>query len=95
MESWRLTGVLDLSSIPELWTEMEKRIRGNSQLTVDLSGVESTSSAALALLLQGLEEAQKSGCDLGFKHIPTSLLALAKVSNVENLLLQPGSGLPQ
>lgn len=95
MASWRLTGVLDLSSVPELWAEMLKRIQRESQLTVDLAGVNSTSSAALALLLQAMEEAHKSGCELRFAHIPASLLALAKVSNVENLLLQQESGLPQ
>ncbi len=88
MANWQLTSVLDLSTVPELWLELQRRIHANPRLTVNLSGVQGTSSAALALLLQGLEEAQKSGCELHFEQIPPSLLALAKVSNVDDLLIQ-------
>ncbi len=86
MSRWQLSGVLNLSTVPDLWREMATQIRSNKQLVVSLAGVESTSSAALALLLQGLEEAQKSGCELHYEHIPQDLQALAKVSNVLEIL---------
>ncbi|WP_456374338.1 STAS domain-containing protein [Thiolapillus sp.] len=85
--AWKLDGALDLTSIPRLWPEMARRIRASSELTISLGGVRKTSSAALALLLQGLEEARKVGCSLRYVDIPDDLLALARVSNVEKLLL--------
>ena len=86
-ETWKLNGVLDLNSIPGLWTEMARRIRASGELVVSLAEVRRASSAALALLLQGLEEARKAGCRLRYVDIPEDLLALARVSNVEKLLL--------
>ncbi|WP_456380240.1 STAS domain-containing protein [Thiolapillus sp.] len=86
MSRWQLSGALNLSTVPDLWREMAAQIHANRQLVVSLEGVESSSSAALALLLQGLEEAQQSGCELRYEHIPQDLLALAKVSNVLEIL---------
>ncbi len=83
---WDLKGALDLSTVPDLWEEMAAQIRSNQQLTISLAGVESASSAALALLLQGLDEAQNVGCKLHYEHIPKDLQALARVSNVQKLL---------
>jgi len=48
---------------------------------------EKANSAALALLLEGLELARKSGCTLEYSNIPRELLELARVSNVEALLV--------
>lgn len=86
MPRWQLTGVLDLSTVPDLWQEMAAQIRNNDQLIVSLEGVKSASSAALALLLQGLDEAQTAGCELRYEHIPQDLQALARVSNVQEIL---------
>jgi len=89
---WSLPEVLDLDSIPDIWPEMARRIGASRELSISLAGVKRTSSAALALLLQGLEEAKRAGCSLRYTHVPEDLLALARVSNVESLLLaQPPS----
>ncbi len=86
MTRWDLDGELNLSTVPDLWPEMARQIRHNKQLVVSLAGVRSASSAALALLLQGLDEAQKVGCKLRYEHIPQNLQALARVSNVQKIL---------
>ncbi len=87
VSEWPLPDVLDLASIPDIWPEMARRIDASPELTVSLVGVKRASSAALALLLQGLEEARRAGCSLRYTHVPEDLLALARVSNVESLLL--------
>ena len=86
MSRWQLSGALNLSTVPDLWREMAAQIHANKQLVVSLAGVESASSAALALLLQGLDEARKAGCELHYEQIPKDLQALARVSNVLELL---------
>ncbi len=88
LSEWSLPEVLDLASIPDIWPEMARRIRANRDLNISLAGVKRTSSAALALLLQGLEEAGSTGCALRYTHIPEDLLALARVSNVERFLME-------
>ena len=88
VSEWSLPEVLDLASIPDIWPEMARRIRASRELSISLAAVKRTSSAALALLLQGLEEARRAGCSLRYTHVPEDLLALARVSNVENFLLE-------
>jgi len=85
---WALPDSLDLAGIPRIWPEMARRIHDSPALTVSLAGVTRASSAALALLLQGLEEARNTGCRLRYRDIPDDLLALARVSNVQDLLLE-------
>jgi phospholipid transport system transporter-binding protein len=55
-------------------------------LTFDLAGVSSVDSAGLALLIDWLATARARGGSLRYVAIPDSLLALAKMSDVESLL---------
>jgi len=87
----RLSGTLDFESVPRVWPSLAEKIRASRRLEVSLEGVEKSNSAALALLLQGLELARRSGCELRYKEIPPPLLALARMSNVERLLLGQGA----
>jgi len=86
MSRWELKGVLNLSTVPDIWQDLAAKIHRSKQLTVSLSGVKSASSAALALLLQGLDEARDAGCELHYEQIPADLRALAQVSNVQEIL---------
>ncbi len=83
----QLSGVLDFSTVPGVWPSLARRIRQSKRLTVSLAGVEKANSAALALLLEGLELARHSNCDLEYSDIPRELLELARVSNVETIIL--------
>lgn len=82
----RLSGTLDFVSVPRVWPSLERRIRSSRRLVVSLAGVEEANSAALALLLEGLALARRTGCELGYTDIPEELLELARVSNVEELI---------
>ena len=83
----QLSGVLDFSTVPQVWPALARRIRQSKRLTVSLAGVEKANSAALALLLEGLELARNSGCTLEYSDIPRELLELARVSNVEAIIV--------
>ena len=82
----RLSGILDFSTVPDVWPSLARKIGQSRRLSVSLAGVEKANSAALALLLEGLELARKSGCELEYRDIPRELLELARVSNVEAIL---------
>ena len=83
----QLSGVLDFATVPEVWPSLAQKIKGSRRLVVSLAGVEKANSAALALLLEGLELARSSDCELEYRDIPQELLELARVSNVERVIL--------
>ena len=83
----QLSGVLNFTTVPGVWPLLARRIRQSKRLVVSLAGVEKANSAALALLLEGLELARHSGCALEYSDMPQELLELARVSNVETIIL--------
>lgn len=91
---FRLQGPLDLSTMPELARQGQrlfKRLRRDStsqpqHLEIDLGGVERSSSAAIALLLDWVAQAQHAGLGLSFAHWPDALRRIALFSNVDGLL---------
>ena len=60
-------------------------------IEVDLSGVGRTDSGALALFVDWLAWAQTARRVLRFTSPPSALLALARLSDVEDLLLGKGA----
>jgi len=56
------------------------------QLVVDLAAVTRADSAGLALLIEWLREARAAGKRITFSHIPEQMLAIARVSSLEQLL---------
>ena len=56
-------------------------------LHLDLSGLESVSSIALSFLLSGLRAANQADCDLHYENMPSALFNMARVSGIENILI--------
>ena len=65
--------------------------RGQGAIEVDLSGVGRADSGALALLVDWLAWARAAHRVLTFSAPPAALLALARLSDVEDLLLGKGA----
>ena len=89
--AWRLSGVLDFSTVPCLAREGETLIgatqaQGLRRLEIDLSGVELTNSAGLALLLEWMRLAQARDIRLTYRHLPDPLARIAAFSNLQGLL---------
>jgi phospholipid transport system transporter-binding protein len=83
---WLLAGPLDFTTVPEVWPALERALTGAAELTVSLAGVERANSAALALLIEARDLAQRSGCSLRLVDLPDELLDLAGVSQCETLI---------
>lgn len=64
--------------------------RGSGGIEVDLSGVQRADSGALALMVDWLAWARTAGRALRYTSVPAALLALARLSGVDELLV--GSG---
>ena len=68
------------------------RLIGTEQsLTADLAGVTAGDSAGLAVLVEWLSVARERGVALRYANVPTQIVAIARISDLEELLLgQPG-----
>lgn len=60
--------------------------------TVDLSGITAADSAGLAVLVEWLAASAERGGSLVFEAVPAQLRAVARISDLEALLLGQSSG---
>jgi len=79
-------GVLDFDSVVPLLAQSRSHLGENKHLEVDLRGVRRANSAGLALLLEWVDLAHRQGVSLRLRNPPESLMRLAAVTNVAELL---------
>lgn len=60
------------------------------RIVVDCSGVTKADSAGLAVLLDWLAWGRRRSRAVSLQGLPPSLIAIARISEVDQLLLQPG-----
>jgi len=58
----------------------------DKSVLVDFSGIGHADSSGLALMLHWLRSAKKKEIDVQFFHVPKKLMALAEMSNLEEVL---------
>lgn len=80
-----LTGELSMETVPGLLAQRQS-FAGGDELTIDLEGVERADSAGVALLVWWQREANLSQRKIAFENIPPQMLAIARVSGVDELL---------
>jgi phospholipid transport system transporter-binding protein len=79
-------GDLNFDSVPVLWPSCRARISERDQLDIDLSQVVRSDSAGLALLVECLRQARQVGKTVRFFNIPAQMLAIARVSSLDQVL---------
>lgn len=82
---YRLSGSLDFTSVCVLLKGGYDWLAGD-RVRLDLSGVSHCNSAALGLLLEWRRQAHIRKTGLLFSNIPSALLEIARVSELQNLL---------
>jgi phospholipid transport system transporter-binding protein len=87
---FRVSGVLDASTAADVLEESESRFTQAPKIDVDLGGVGESDSAGLALLIEWLRQARQSGKEIHFANVPAQIEALARISEVEDLIGTPG-----
>jgi phospholipid transport system transporter-binding protein len=88
---FRIEGAVSFVTAPELLRTSESVFRQCPALELDLAGVTHADSAALALMLLWMERAQRAGASIRFRNTPEQLLGIARISDLESLLVD---GLP-
>ncbi len=79
-------GEFGFATASDLLAQGEKLINRGQDLTIDLSGVTGSDSAGLAVMLEWMDQFMAAGQQLRFLNVPESLLEIARVSNLADLL---------
>ena len=87
-----LSGPLVFATAGDLLNASRKMLAGVAGVSIDLGGVTRIDSAGLALLLEWLRWGQAEGRSVRFTALPDKLLAIARLSGVEEMLVTGNSG---
>ncbi len=87
---YQLVGELDFASVPALVDHGRELFSGDGDVQVSLDAVERGNSAGLVLLVDWLREAHRRQRRIRFTGVPAQMLALARVSGVDELLVLEG-----
>ena len=82
-----MTGPLDIATVTALLPLGSAAIGQGQASVIDLAGVTSSDSAGLALLIEWLSVARAAKRTLRYENLPSQLLQLARLSEVEELLV--------
>lgn len=79
-------GELSFGTANTILRTSERQFALHKDLEVDLSGVERTDSAGLALLLEWKAQVEERGGSIRFVGVPGNLLAIARTTEVVDLI---------
>jgi len=83
---FRLSGHLGFESAARALADSRELFGEHKKIQLDLSGVESADSAGLALLVEWTGWAKREKRKLSFTNTPPQAIALAKISEVDEIL---------
>ena len=81
-----LSGHMTFGTAGQILKDSEAPFEEHTQIEVDLSGVEKTDSAGLALLLEWITWANHTVREIRFAETPEKIEAIARVTEVDELL---------
>ncbi len=81
-----LTGDMSFVTAERILQASEDPFEEHTRIEVDLAGVERADSAGLALLLEWITWANHTVREIRFTNMPDRVLAIAKTTEVDNLL---------
>lgn len=82
----RVVGELDFDSVADLWEKANALFAAESITRIDLSGVQHSNSAGVALLVEWLRQAQSRQSELVFSNMPAQMRAIVRVVDLETVL---------
>jgi len=90
-----VSGTLDASTVTSVLEQSAGLFADTPEVYVDLGGVTDSDSAGLALLIEWLKLAHQQRRTMHFVDLPAQIAALARISEVEDLLHANGVAPPQ
>jgi phospholipid transport system transporter-binding protein len=89
-----VSGVLDATTVTRLLEQSREQFDGAERINVDLAAVTESDSSGLALLIEWLRLARDAGRKIHFENLPEQMMALARISEVDDLLTANGFEAP-
>jgi len=86
-EHARVSGALDFNTVSALLPLGVDAIASGQVAVIDLEHVVASDSSGLALLIEWLSAAKQSNRTLRYENVPSQLRQLARLSEVEELLI--------
>jgi phospholipid transport system transporter-binding protein len=86
-ERSRVSGSLHFTTVSALLPLGTDAIERGRAAVIDLAGVTASDSSGLALLIEWLSVAKRTSRNLHYENIPSQLQQLARLSEVEELLV--------
>ena len=80
-----VSGELSMATVPGLLRQAHWQA-GDAEICIDLQGVERADSAGVALLVEWQRTARQQQRNIRFQSIPPQMLAIARLSGVDELL---------
>jgi phospholipid transport system transporter-binding protein len=84
----RATGELGFATAAQALRAGIEQMGRDGEQVVDLSGVTAGDSAGVAVLVEWISAAAAAGVGLRYEHVPPQMLAIARISDLEDLLLR-------
>ncbi|MDJ0906118.1 MAG: STAS domain-containing protein [Woeseiaceae bacterium] len=81
-----LQGAMSFTTAQNILKQSERAFARHGALEIDLAGVGKADSAGLALIIEWKSQASARGADIRFRNVPESLLAIARTSEVQDLI---------
>jgi len=81
-----LSGELSLVTVPVLLKQAQLQSDGEGEICIDLQDVQRADSAGVALLIEWRRMARKQQRNIRFQNTPSQMLAIARLSGVDELL---------
>lgn len=81
-----LSGEMSFETAERVLADSEKLFEPHTRIEIDLSGIDDTDSAGLALLLEWITWANHTVREIRYERMPEKIIAIAKATEVEPLL---------
>lgn len=89
---FKVYGALNAETVTDLLERSGAAFKDAGPLEIDLANVPEGDSAGLALLIEWLRLAKQRQQQVHFKNVPEQIAALARISEVESLLINGNNG---
>ena len=81
-----IAGELSFETVVRVRGEAEPLLERAAEIQIDLQGISRSDSAGLALLVEWMRAAKRRGKPIQFLNIPQQMLAIARVSSLDQVL---------
>ena len=83
---YRVSGDLGFEAVPDLWEQSLAQFDSSADVVIDLGQVNHVDSAGLVLIIEWIRWAQSNQTRLRLAEVPEKVLALARISEVDEFL---------